>query len=498
MKRFTVLPILLLLIQWQSVSAQRITAEKSFKVNYPINQVGYPSKLVANEKDNFSYVEYWVNGEERRYTNHYIQTYNPKFEEVWFRPVTKDNDPKLAGISDVFRMDNAIGVMGQQYSPGIKRMSSKLQLFELTGREKGGLQTISTYTKKAKKGYQETLALSPDKKNLLWMGHNPTSKYKKRAAYCSVTNQSGTKLWGRKLTLEPLLEKYLVKQATVDNRGNAYFYMVYENATNTVKDTVNLPKIVRYDYKANKFSTYALDFEGVSVPEGMIKVTEKGDLAFVGVLADGSDKGFLNGQNLFETALKWNKLAYIHFDINRTLSKTQESVMDIPDDWIAQYKEKGADFSKMELLEHKNQLFWVMEEFYVKEHNGRPQHRYYDVAIVGIDIEKGSINWATSFEKRQRDYIRGSMLSYVAGFSGGQLHFVYLNERGAQGKVVCRSVFLENGELSFTDLAKNSREDYLFFPRRSSMISENKMMLMGVGSTERNDYKLIEVSFDGF
>lgn len=498
MKRFSILPVLLLLLQWQNVAAQQISAEKSFKVNYPINQVGYPSKIVGNEKDNFSYVEYWVNGEERRYTNFYIQTYSPNFEEIWFRPVTKDSDPKLAGMPEVMRMGNAIAVIGQQYSPGIKRMATKAQLFELTGREKGSLETISTYTKKAKKGYEEALVLSPDSKNLFWMGHNPSAKYKKRAAYCSVMSESGTKLWGKKLMLEPMLEKYKVKQATVDNRGNAYFYMVYEKATNSVKDTVNLPKIVRYDYKANKFATYDLDFKGVSVPEGMIKVTEKGDLVFVGILSDGSANGFMNGQNLFETTLKWNKLVYLHFDIQRTLEKTDSSVMDIPAGWVKQYGEKGADFSKMELLEHKGQLVWVMEEFYVTEHNGRPQHRYYDIATVGIDMKNGAIVWATTVEKKQRDYIRGEMLSYVAGFANDQLHFVYLNERGAQGKIICSSINLKDGELSNTDLVRNDKEDFLFFPKRSSMISANKMMLMGVGSTERNDYKLIEVSFDGF
>lgn len=476
--------------------AQQITAEKSFKVNYPINQVGYPSQIVANKDEKFTFVEYWEADSERKFANHYLQSYNGRFEEQWYRPITKDNNPRFESVQHVIRLQNALGVIGPQYNASIKRMDTKLQLFELDGRDKGSLQTISNFTKKAKKGYDELIAFSPDNKNLFWMGHNPTASNKKRDFYCSVTSDAGNRLWSKRLLLEPTQSKYLVRQATIDNRGNAYFYMVYETATNTVKDTVNLPKIVRYDFKENKFSTYSLDFKGMSVPEGMIKVTEAGDLVFVGMLSDGTENGFLNGAKRYGAGLKWNKIAYLQFNIQRELEKKQEFTMDLPDSWLKRYKERGADFSKAQIVQHKDKVFWVMEENYTTEHNGRLQHRYYDVAVVAIDMKGGNIAWANYFEKKQIDYFRDEMLSYVMGQSNGMLNFVYLSERGAQGKIICSSFDTKTGELTHTDLARNEREDYLFFPRRSAMISENKMMLMGVGSTERNDYKLIEITFE--
>ncbi len=496
MKKSLVLLLCLLTVGMGRSFAQRITAEKTFRLNYPVSTMGYPVGIVGNKDDRFTVIEYWTSNEERKQTNHYLETYNEKFEEVWFRPVTKDADPRLAGVSELIRMDNAVGVVGTQYSPAIKRMGTKMQLWDLDGREKGTLQTISNYTKNAKKGYEEVISYSPDRKSLLWMGHNPSASFKKRDFFCSVTDDAGTKVWAKRLLLEPTLLKYKVKQATLDDRGNAYFYMVYETATNTVKDTVNLPKIVRYVHKENKFYTYSMDFHGVSVPEGMIKVTASGDLAFVGILSDGSEKGFLNGANKYQTPLKWNKLAYIFFDIKRELIKTQEFVMDIPDSWVTRYQQRGADFTKAELLEKDNQLYWVMEEFYVTEHNGKPQHRYYDVATVAIDMKSGAIKWANTFEKKQRDYIRGELLGYVCGFAEGQLNFVYLSERGAQGKIQCSSFDLKDGTLTTKDLARNEREDNLFFPRRSTMLDNGRMMLLGVGNAERNEFKLIEVSFD--
>lgn len=489
------LSALLLLLGLGTARGQRIVGEKTFGLNYPVQQMGYPIAVVPNKDDRFTVIEFWNSNEDRKFTNHYVQTYSGKWEEAWFKPVTKDNDPKLESVVDLIRLQEAVGVVGTQYSPAIKRPSTKLQLWDLDGRDKGVLQTISCYTKKSKKGYEEVLSYSPDNKSLFWMGHNPTASYKKRDFYCSVTDDAGTKVWSKRLLLEPTLGKYLVKQATIDNRGNAYFYMTYETATNSVKDTVNLPKIVRYVHKENKFYTYAMDFKGMSVPEGMIKITETGDLAFVGILSDGSEQGFLNGANRFQTPLKWNKLAYLLFDIKRELVKSQEYVMDIPEAWIARYKQRGADFSKAELLESKGRLYWVMEEFYVKEHNGNLQHRFYDVAAVAIDMNAGGIKWANTLEKKQID-LRSDLMSYVSGISEGGLRLVYLSERGAPGKVVCSTFDLQTGELENKDLAKNDRETYLFFPRRSTMLDDKHMMLLGVGSIERNEFKLIKISFE--
>ncbi|MFM2375063.1 MAG: hypothetical protein RLZZ165_160 [Bacteroidota bacterium] len=476
--------------------AQRITAMKTFGLNYPVSTMGYPAGIVANRDDRFTVIAYWNQNAERKFSNHYIETYTDKFEEAWARPVTTDGDPRLASIRQLIRMDDAVGVLGTQYSPGIQRMSTKMQLWDLDGREKGALQTISTYSKKARKGYDEITAYSPDRRYLFWMGHNPGTSYKQRDFYCSVTDGAGARVWGKRLLLEPTLGKYRVQQATIDNRGNAYFYMVYETSTNTVKDTLHPPKIVRYVHRENQFHTYSLDIPGVSVPEGMIKITDTGDLAFVGMLSDGGDRGFLNGANKFPVPLKWNKIVYLRFDIQRELRKSQEYILDLPDSWITRYQTRGADFTQAELLEQNGHLYWVMEEFYIFNHEGRPQYRYYDIATVAIDMKSGAVQWANFLEKKQRDYGRGELLGYVAGFSRDRLNLVYLTERGAPGKIVCSSFALADGTVTTKDLAKNDREDNLFFPRRSTMAGKNKMLLLGAGNVDRNEFKVIEISFD--
>lgn len=479
------------------VSAQKITREETFRVQYPINSLGYPSRIVPTTEGSFSYVEYWTPGQGRKFANHYLQTYNNKFEEMWFKPLTKEGAPRLSEIADIVRLKDAVGVVGVQYSPSTKRDAYKLQLFDLKGENNGGLTSISNYTKKAKKGYEETLTFSPDQTKMLWLGHNPGVKYKKRDFYVTVTDNRGNRQWGKRLLLAPTQEKYRVTQAVVDNRGNAYFYMTYEEATNTAKDTLFLPRIVRYDYKENKYSTYQLDFPGASVPEGYIQITEKGDLAFLGVVADGGESGFLNGAKRFETALKWNKLVFQTFEVQRELKQTQNYVMDFPEAWVKRYGgERGANFSKAEIIERDGKLYWVMEEYYSQIHREQPQFLYYDVAVVAFNMADGEVIWANTFEKQQRDYKSGRLLSYSLGLAKNKLNFVYLNERGAQGAILCTSFGMKDGKVETKELARNSDAKYLFFPKRSAMVDEQTMILMGVGNPVENDYKLIEIKFE--
>ncbi|HHG84471.1 MAG TPA: hypothetical protein ENJ82_06965, partial [Bacteroidetes bacterium] len=263
-------------VLFASLTAQKITYEEIVQANYPINSVGYPSRIVPNqiEKDgSFTYVEFQAQGINRKFANHYIQTFDGNFKPLWDKALTPPKASRLAAVEEIIRLKDALAVIGYQYSPAAKRMATKMKIWGLNGQEQSGWVTISNYSKKAKKGYEEVLVQSNDRSKLLWMGHNPGASAKKRDFYCSVWDSNGKKVWGKRLLLQPTLEKYLVKQATVDKRGNVYFYMVYESATNTAKDTLNPPIIIRYDHRETKFSSYRLDFPGASVPEGRIHIT---------------------------------------------------------------------------------------------------------------------------------------------------------------------------------------------------------------------------------
>ena len=494
--KYCVVFLLAIVIFLPGVKAQKISGKKTMQVAYPIASIGYPSRLLPAEDNGFTYLEYWNEREDYRFSNHFLQSYNKKYEEQWHRPVTPQAAPKFADFENVYRMSDAYAVVGHQYSPSIKKLATKMQVFDLNGKERGGLTTISQLTKK-EKGYEDVLVQSPDKSKLLWLGHNPAASAKKRGFFASVHDNKGAKVWGKKLLLPPSEQKYLVKQVAVDNRGNAYFYMVFETVTNTTKDTLFRPVIARFDHKENKVVVQQLSFPGASVPQGMIHITQKGDLAFLGVLADGSASGFANGAKVFNgVGMKWNKLVFKLYNIERELQLKQEYSMDFPQAWLDRYTARGADFSEAEILEDGDALYWVMEEHYTQIHQNQLQHLYYDIAVVGISMSSGQIKWANTFEKKQRDYKNGHLLSYCAGIANGKLHFVYLSEKGAQGKVMCTSFNLSDGKVESVSLASDQNADMMFFPKRSAMVGPNRMLLLGVGNPVGNEYALIEVSFN--
>ena len=203
----------------------------------------------------------------------------------------------------------------------------------------------------------------------------------------------------------------------------------------------------------------------------------------------------MNGAKAFPTALKWNKITLKKFNISRELTLTTEYTIDLPEAWIKRYGTNGSNFSKSMIMDQGKQVYWVMEEFYTQIHNKELQLLYYDVAVVAFDIETGKIDWANFFEKKQRDYKSGNLLSFVPGIASGKLNFVYLNERGAQGKILCSAFDLKTGEVAQKELASNFNSDFMFFPKRSGMVTSKSMTLMGVGRPNENEYKLIRIQF---
>ena len=490
------LPLLFILLNFSAfVFSQAISESKTFKVSgYSLNAVGYPSKLVPLGNEKFAYVEYWTQDQGRKYPAYYLQGYNGKGEEEWFTPLNKQNEPQYKVI-DLIRLKKNIAVAGRLYSPTTKREETYVKFFSLEGKEIGGQQKLSTYDKSAKGAYEDFIDISADSTKVLWMGQNPAASGKKKLYYFSVYESDGKLMWGKKLAVPYTEGKYKVQQSAVDGKGNLYLLLINEAPLNTAKDTLLKPWILRYDFRENKFAEHKVDFPNATVPEGRIHITRQGELIFSGILSDGSANGFLNGGKAFPTAMKWNKISLKKFNISRELTLTTEYTIELPEAWIKRYGANGSNFSKSIMLDQGKQIYWVLEENWTQIHNKELQHLYYDIAVVAFDIETGKIDWANFFEKKQRDYRSGNLLSYVAGIASGKLNFVYLNERGAQGKILCSSFDLKSGVIAHKELVSNFNSDFLFFPKRSGMVTPQSMILMGVGRPNENEYKLIRILF---
>ncbi len=477
-----------------SADSQAILGQKILMVEgYSVNTVGYPGKIVPVGQGKFAYTEFWTEGQGRKFPGYYLQGYNETMSEEWFAPVNDQGAAQLK-ILDIFKLKKYLVVVGNQYNPPLKREIAHARFFSFDGKPKTGVVPLASYDKKAKKGFEDELAISADSTKLLWWGQNPAAAAKSRQYFFSVFGDDGQAAWKKKLFIPHAAEGYVVDQVKVDGKGNIYLLLIFEKYTNTPKDTINLPILVRYDFRESKFAEYKIDLTGSSIPVARIHINQQGELCFVAVVSDGGAGGFRNGEKYFGASLPWNKLLFKKFEITRELRLAKEYAMDIPESWVKKYGTNGANFSRFDFLESGSQLFWIAEEFYTQEHNEQNQFLYYDIGIIALDMNQGVISWATSFEKRQRDYNSGRMLSYIPGFANGKLRFVYLTERGAGGFISCTSVDAGTGEPAKQDLVQNKKEDFLFFPKRSSMVG-GVMYLMGVGNPASNEYKLIKVGF---
>lgn len=392
-------------------------------------------------------------------------------------------------------MKSKIIVLGEQFSASIKRTQVMAQYFSLDGSPVGGPTKVSIYDKKAKKGFEDFYSQSADGSKLLWMGSNPSASANKRRYMFAVMDDGGRPTWSKELKIPHTDEKYYVKQAEVDNKGNLYLLMAYSTFTNSAKDIEFPPIIVRYDYRENKFSENVLSVANASVPEGRIHVNQDNELYFLGMLAVEGAAGFPNGEKVFGASLPWNKILARKFKIERELQMVSDSALEMPEELLNRYKEKGSNFSESRIIEANGKIFWMLEEVYMQMKGKTPAHYYYDVATIGMNKKTGAVDWVNVLEKKQRNYESGVLLSFTPAFVNGQLRMVYLDEIGARGKLRCHSIDPASGKSTSTKLANNQDGTWMFFPGRSCKMEGNYMALMGVGLPNQDDFKVIIIGF---
>lgn len=478
--------------------SQELIDQTTFSADaYNIGKMGYPSRICTDTRGNAVYVEYFQATNGRRMANRYVQAINPKkYEELWAKPITKEGQPPM-NFKDIRRLDRSFLIFGTQEDPKSKVYKVVGQFFSLTGSEIGPLQNISNYeTFDVKsKGFVDEYAISSDSTKFLWLGMNPNEDPKKRRHFASVWGGDGRYLWSQELQLPRAAERYIIRQALVDKRGNAYFLMTYEKYTNTAADTAKLPVIVKYDFKQKSYAEFPIVLTNASVPAIELFLTTQNEMVAIGVSAKTTGSGMLNGQKAYSAALRWTDFFYKKFNIMEGMRLKQENTLEIPKSWLEKYKENGANFTQTKAIEKNNQLLWLLEEAYTQNKDGGIQFIRYDVGIVAINLSEGVIQWATTFEKKQRDFNNDFLFSYTPAVVGNKLHCVYVTEKGAQGNLVVTSVNTETGETNTKELISNQESLYYFFPARSGMVDEKTMILMGVGNPTANEYKLIKIKF---
>lgn len=469
---------------------QVIAMEQVFPADgYSVFEMGYPIKVAPGRSNRFAYLEFWVGGKEgRRANNYYLQSYGTRsYVEHWFKPITNEGFEPME-VRDLLRLERCYAVVGRQYMEEEKMVHTACRFFGLDGVPKASEPTkLSTYEKKQRKDFRDSTLVSPLNKAMLWFGTDG------KRVYAATWNEVGNKVWNKELKVPYLTERYRIKEVLVDDEANPLFLLVPEGPA------AGKPLILaKYLHEKEEFYT-----EQILVPaSGTIlhshfALLKEGEIVISGIVAGNGGTGFRNGLKFgnASSAKTWNQVFLRLYKPTKpnepVLELVSDQVSEIPEKWVNRYQEEGANFKLSRLMVVGKKATLLLEEHYAT----KKKVYYYDLGCLGFDILTGELIWNEIVSKRQRDSHSDAFMSYVAGISRGKLRLVYLTERGAGGKLLCTSIDMSSGARKDKNLASNESAKYLFFTRRSGMVSNYDMVLIGRGNPSQNDYKLITISF---
>lgn len=486
---------IILLVLPSLIWAQKFEDEFSFEVRkYDIRQKGYPSRIVGDGAGNAAYYEFWEPGSGRQFTGYYLQLQDPDFAEVWFKPVFSKPELKFEP-DEILTLDNGMVVSGYQYSPAEKKWVGHAHFFDQEGKTKAFVKIDPAALKKFEAGHVSWYAQSPDKKRLVRMLHKPTEGSGSDFFVSSLLSD-GKLEWATELKIPFASEKYRPVKMATDNSGKVWFLMMPEGLSGKFETDRNLmPVVVMYNFRDNSFLSWKANINGVVFPYGNIEVTPAGKLLVCLAGGDNLGQGFNSGGRSGKV-FNWNKNYYVLLNAGKEITADAVSKAEIPETISTRLKTEGADFNGIGKIIFEGDLaIWLMESTYSQQKDQGKLDFYGDILcspVHGGDLSPGKI---ICLEKKQRDLSGSVLCSYTTCTSPGKLHIVYLNSVGADGKIISESIDLKSLQTNRTEILSNESGGYYFNPAKSGQIAPGQLLLMGLGDTNKQEYRLLRFSF---
>lgn len=488
------LTCLLLCMGFYELSAQQIIEEQYIPIKgYDIRDPGYPFGVVPVGSGRFAFVQYWTKSKMHPADNFYLQCLSSSdFEGIWYQQVIESGRDRFQ-MGEVHRLGNSLIISGTLYLPSNKTYQTIFRYFDLAGKplHNGAIQ-ISDWTGKTKAMDDESFHFSPNNKHILWMGKDGED------LHCSVWDDQGNKVWAQTLNLPSMGKKYAFKDVTITNEGHPIFLLGLERPNYSFKDMTYPPLLVRYHPKREKFHTDTLALDSAYAINTHIKLMSNQELIVAGSYGREDPLGLPNGAKVNKKPTFWSgfffkKILLVNTDSMRVLA---DSLSPIPQDWIEHYGAEGSNYSdfKITVSQRKkgDHALLLMEEMYAD----KKRVFFYDVGCVSFDLSTGKMKWIKRINKRQRGQGGASLLSYFSDVTTNKIHFVYLSERGARGKLMSTSFALKDGKRRDIKLASNEAATYLFFPKSSGKVANATAVLIGMGNPGQNDYKLMTIRLE--
>lgn len=498
--RHLVLLLIGLLAFSQTSFSQKIIDQQNFHIQgYQLGEKGYPRYIIPGTAGEFIYLEYWQqNVDGHPFSNYYVQCYDAKgFAQVWFKPVTNEGFEPMA-VSNLVRLNKGFYVVGTQYFPPIKRTQTVGRYFSFDGRPSDSEPVqFSSFKGKTKKIFTENITSSGGQRALLWYATDGVQ------TMASAWTNGGVALWQHDLTMpEALVEdKFQVKEATIDDNGNAYFLM--ESAlTGTKRSELEFTHaLVRFDVKKDTIIGFApIALDSGEIQSAYLKILQNGDVILTGIANSSGIEGIsnINEQKEADVVESWTHFYMRRYRYDTDFKVLRESAQPLPTAILNRYKEKNTHFCKVQIRIQEEvrqgipvaMCFLMFEEFFTS----KERVHFNDVMVVCFDVEKTGFKWAQIIEKRQRTQNSAALLSYVSGMARGKLRLVYLTELGAPGELTCATLDVDTGELTRKSIASNENGNFLFLPANSAMISPVQLVLIGLGIS-KDDYRITNILF---
>jgi hypothetical protein len=227
-----------------------------------------------------------------------------------------------------------------------------------------------------------------------------------------------------------------------------------------------------------------------------LHITDQDQLMVLAATGTKEETGLKNGEELERDAGYWQDFCMRRYSIRRQMTQMTETCTAVPDSLIERYRQREtgpANFSTSRVVTDSSQMYWLMEEAYKAKGLRGQQYRRYDVGILQFDRKSSQLNWANFIKKRQRTRRSKELLSYSHFLTPTFLHLVYLTETGASGRIVVQSINRDSGGHLTKPLISNESGRFLFFPQRSVRI-DDRLMLMGMGHPNEQDYYLLRIT----
>lgn len=497
---------------WCQLAAQSLKNHSDFEVEgYRLDQRGYPGQMIADPTGNLLYTEWWMAGKGgRRHAGYYLQSVDAdKYEENWFRPLSKAGEPLFTPMK-LIRLAESVAVVGRVPDPATKGENVVVRFFTFGGPEKGTGYVLQRLAKSPGQ-FMVHLAADPTGRRLLYYGVDQSLSIRQREHFCAVVTSEGQIQWSRALDLQMAgigaknPDKYAVQPPVIDRAGVVSFLTIPVVYGTTLDDAVMPPRLLRYDPRTKLIGETPVRF-GYTFCEAALQQTVNDELLILGIVVDGqSPTSFWNGKWAERggdgKGKHWGRVGLMRLGTDGKVKS--KKLWPLPDSIGSAYKSTPVNLNAQRLVyahatpaaeAGSTDLYWLWEEAY-RADGGRGAHVRGELAVLAFDTQADSLRWGRRLVKRQRDSRNDLLLSVTPGVTGQWLRLVYVTESGGEGRLRASSFNRAGGGLVHKDLIERGA-DYAFFAERSVQLDARRVLLLGAGAYGENYYRLIQVLLD--